>query len=193
MNINTPEFYSLIQNKIQELSGLKTPLFVAIDGRCASGKTTLASFLKETLACNVIPMDHFFLQPHMRTEERLQQPGGNVDYERFLNEVMLPLTAGQIFSYQPYNCHLKQFDAPIEVKPAHVTIIEGSYSCHPSLQEKYDYKIFLTTSYEEQLRRIANRNGKDSVTIFKEKWIPLEENYFHELNIKEHCDTCITT
>ncbi len=145
---------------------MKTPLFVAIDGRCASGKTTLASFLKETLACNVIPMDHFFLQPHMRTEERLQQPGGNVDYERFLNEVMLPLTAGQIFSYQPYNCHLKQFDAP---------------------------KIFLTTSYEEQLRRIANRNGKDSVTIFKEKWIPLEENYFHELNIKEHCDTCITT
>ena len=59
-------------------------------------------------------------------------------------------------------------------------------------EEKYDYKIFLTTSYEEQLRRIANRNRKDSVTIFKEKWIPLEEKYFKELNIPAHCDCYFT-
>ena len=59
------------------------PYIVAIDGRCASGKSTLAAYLKSALACSVIHMDHFFLQPHQRTEKRLREPGGNVDYERF--------------------------------------------------------------------------------------------------------------
>ena len=32
-------------------------------------------------------MDDYFLQPYQRTEERLAEPGGNVDYERFKEEI----------------------------------------------------------------------------------------------------------
>lgn len=195
MYFETDAIHSLIR-KISELSIDKARLLVAIDGRCASGKTTLAAKLKEAPWCNVIPvipMDHFFLQPHMRTKERLEQPGGNVDYERFLQEVLEPLSKGIEFSYRPYNCGTQQLDAPIRVLPAPVTIIEGSYSCHPALQKYYDYRIFLTTSYEEQLRRIGIRNGEDGVVAFKEKWIPLEETYFKELNIEKQCDITVTT
>lgn len=182
-----------IQKKIQELSASKDSLLIAIDGRCASGKTTLASYLEEALGCNVIPMDHFFLQPHMRTNERLSQPGGNVDYERFLAEVLIPLTKGEAFSYRPYDCHKQQLDDAVEITPASITVIEGSYSLHPTLQEYYDYRIFLTTAYENQLERITARNGSQALTAFKERWIPLEELYFQEMDISSQCDLKIIT
>lgn len=189
----TEKKFQILINKIKELSTHKTSLIIAIDGRCASGKTTLAACLKEQLDCNVIHMDQFFLQPHMRTPQRLAQPGGNVDYERFLTEVLIPLTKGKPFSYRPYNCKKQQLDEEIEVSPTAITIIEGSYSCHPFLHEYYDLRVFLTTHYEEQLRRIRERNGEASLEVFKEKWIPLEELYFNNLEIDKQCDICITT
>lgn len=78
---------------IKEKLRNKQPLIIAIDGRSASGKTTLAKELNELFLSEVIHMDDFFLQPEQRTEERLSEVGGNVDRERFLREVALPLKA----------------------------------------------------------------------------------------------------
>ena len=51
------------------------PVIVAIDGRCASGKTTLCSFIEQKTGYTVLYLDHFFLQLHQRTPQRLAQPG----------------------------------------------------------------------------------------------------------------------
>ena len=40
------------------------PFIVAIDGRCASGKTTVSKALSEALKATVVHMDDFFLRPH---------------------------------------------------------------------------------------------------------------------------------
>ena len=72
---------SCILGEISKLN--KSSVIIAIDGRCAAGKTYLASRIKEAVECNVIHMDYFFLRPEQRTSERLREPGGNVDYERF--------------------------------------------------------------------------------------------------------------
>ena len=66
----------------------KHPFLIAIDGMCGSGKTTLANYLAKELNASLFHMDDFFLQPHQRTPERLADPGGNVDYERFKAEVL---------------------------------------------------------------------------------------------------------
>ncbi|MBS6367782.1 MAG: hypothetical protein KH420_10635, partial [Clostridiales bacterium] len=63
------------------------PLTLAIDGRAAAGKTTLACQLQQHFGAAVIHMDDFFLPAELRTASRLQTPGGNVHYERFLQEV----------------------------------------------------------------------------------------------------------
>ena len=68
---------------------------LAIDGRCASGKTTIATELAHTLNADLIHMDDFFLRPEQRTPERLAIPGENIDHERFLTEVLEPLRAGK--------------------------------------------------------------------------------------------------
>ena len=71
---------------VKQIDGLLTQkdlIIVAIDGKCTSGKTTLASKLEQIYDCNVFHMDDFFLRPEQRTRSRFAGVGGNVDYERF--------------------------------------------------------------------------------------------------------------
>ncbi|MCD7844671.1 MAG: uridine kinase [Oscillospiraceae bacterium] len=159
-----------------------SPAVIAIDGRCAAGKTTLARRLGEALSCGVVHMDDFFLRPAQRTAQRLAEPGGNVDYERFLTTVLEPLCRGEAFSYQPYDCRSGTFRPPAFIKPAPITIVEGSYSCHPALWAHYHCRVFLTIDRAEQRRRISQRNGPEGLRVFQEKWIPLEERYFASLS-----------
>ena len=161
------------------------PIIVAIDGRCASGKTTLAKAITEQMDCNVIHMDDFFLRPEQRTANRLSTPGENIDHERFLEEVLIPLSKGLPVTYRPFDCHKMDFGEEILLIPKKFVIVEGSYSCHPSLRDYYDYTFFLTVSKDEQLQRIIDREGVEKAKIFKEKWIPLEEEYFKTLEVTE--------
>jgi uridine kinase len=178
----------IIESKIKLLLQEKRSILIAIDGRCAAGKTTLAARLQEQCECNVIHMDHFFLRPEQRTAERMNTPGGNVDHERFLKEVLLPLSRREPFSYRAYDCKIQELTEAIQIDLKPVNIIEGSYSCHPSLYKYYDLTVFLTIDEEEQMCRIQCRNGPKAATQFREKWIPLEEDYFSAYPIAEYCD-----
>ena len=82
-----------LYNRIDELSLQRKSIAIAIDGNSASGKSSLAALLKSKYFCTVIHMDDFFLRPVQRTPERLKEPGGNIDYERFVEEVIRPLKA----------------------------------------------------------------------------------------------------
>lgn len=179
-----------IQRAIQPLVKTGAPLRIAIDGRCAAGKTTIAAQLQNVFEYNVLHMDDFFLRPEQRTEERLRQPGGNVDWERFQEEILFPLRRDVPFSYQPYDCHTQMLKEPVKVEPKRLTIVEGSYSCHPELWNFYNLHIFLTISSEEQRRRIQCRNGEAALKIFQNKWIPLEEWYFEAFQIEQCCEFC---
>ena len=74
----------------------ESPVRLAIEGGSASGKTTLGKILTERYGCTVFHMDDFFLRSEQRTAARFAEPGGNVDRERFLAEVLLPLRRGEI-------------------------------------------------------------------------------------------------
>ncbi len=178
--------FSAITRRIREYE--TSSMLIAIDGRCASGKTTLAASLKQETGCNVIHMDHFFLRPEQRTKQRLEEPGGNVDYERFKKEVMIPLSRKEAFSYQIFDCSKMELSSFVQVNPNVITVIEGSYSCHPTLWDFYDLHVFLTIDSEKQLQRIRCRNGEKAVTQFANRWIPLEEKYFNAFQIQERCE-----
>ena len=182
--------YKPVLYKIDELFLDKGRLLIAIDGRCAAGKTSLAAFLKNTYKCNVIPMDHFFLRNEQRSTERLSEPGNNVDHERVLEEIMMPLMKHEDFVYRPYDCQKRDFGDAINVQSKRINVVEGSYSCHPELFDFYDLRIFLTISPEEQLSRIRERNGADHAEDFIRKWIPYEERYFAAFDIEKRCDFC---
>lgn len=165
----------------------KEQILVAIDGPCASGKTTLAESLSQHLACPVIHMDHFFLRPEQRTPDRLAEPGGNFDRERFTAEVLTPLREGKTFAYRPFVCSTMSLGEPITVERSPVILIEGSYSCHPDLRDVYDLRLFTSISPEEQEKRLLLREGEAKLAVFKAKWIPMEEAYFKGFDIASHC------
>ncbi len=184
------ELVEMIQREITHRKQNDSLLLVAIDGRCASGKTTLAKTLGEKIGCEVIHMDDFFLQPYQRTPERYNEVGGNVDYERFEKEVLIPLRKNGSCTYKCYDCSLQQLKDEVHVHARSIVIIEGSYSLHPRLCSYYDLKIFLDVDQKEQIERIKKRNGEDKLEVFLSTWIPLEEKYFDTYQVKEKCGLC---
>jgi len=180
--------YQPLFDRIEVLLATYPQVLIAIDGDCASGKTTLAAELKRAYDGNVIPMDHFFIRPEQRAEARLAAPGGNVDYERFLVEALTPLRAGAAFTYRPFDCKTGDFGAEIAVSTRPLNIVEGSYSLHPTLADAYHVKVFLRVSPDEQIRRIAARNGEKLLERFKTEWIPMEKRYFAAFDVENQCE-----
>ena len=176
-----------LRKKIDELLLQEKPVIVAIDGPCASGKSTLAAKLEREYDCNVLHLDDFFLRPEQRTAQRFAEPGGNVDYERFLEEVLLPLRDGNEFSYRPFDCSTFALTEPVTVVPKKLTIIEGSYSHHPYFGDCYDLRVFLIVDEQVQRQRILQRPAFLHRRFFEE-WIPMEQMYFTHFDIPQKCN-----
>ena len=179
---------ALYKELLERAGGKKRSARLAVDGRCAAGKTTLGLELASAWQAGLVHMDDFFPRPEQRTPERFATPGGNVDHERFLAEVLLPLSLGMPVSYRRFNCSDFSFSDPIVVPDTPVVIIEGSYACHPALRNYYDMRIFLDVDPEVQKARIIQREGPARWPDFEQKWIPREEAYFKGCAVRECCE-----
>ena len=172
--------YPAIKEQIDALLRRQAMVLVAIDGPCTSGKTTLAARLAADYACNLFHMDDFFLRPEQRTPERFAEIGGNIDYERFREELLIPLQKGLPFSYRPFDCSTFSLADPVAVTPRQLNIIEGTYSHHPYFADPYHLKILLTVTPECQRERILQRPAFLHRRFF-DQWIPMENRYFEQL------------
>ncbi len=169
------------------------PVLVAVDGRCASGKSTFARRVSQLFSCNVFHMDDFFLPPEKRTSERLAAPGGNVDYERAATELFSPLSRGEDIELRAFDCATDAMRPPVPVPFRRLNLIEGSYALHPALAGYSQLHLFFTCTPQVQLSRLALREEPESLQNFQERWIPLEEAYFQGLSIKNQCDIVVDT
>lgn len=62
-----------IKQIIEEIESIKQDyIVIAIDGRCASGKTTLAEKLAQYFHANVFHMDDYFLRKEQRKKDYLK-------------------------------------------------------------------------------------------------------------------------
>lgn len=181
-----------ILEKINAIHTTKSHGVIAIDGRAGSGKTTLANKLSHLLNAELICMDDFFLPLKLRTKERLQSAGGNIHYERFLEQVLPYLTSHTPFTYPCFDCSIMNYSQEKQIQNTGWCIVEGSYSHHPLFQRYADITIFIDISKELQMKRILQRNGEKMAELFETKWIPMEETYFQEFKIKENSDFTIT-
>ena len=168
------------------------PAFVAIDGRCGSGKTGLAALIAALFPCNILHTDDFYLPMDRRPENWEKLPAGNMDLSRFLKEALLPAKRGGTVLYRPYDCSTGTYREEIMLSPKLLTVAEGSYSLHPDLADQYDMKLFLTCSPEEQMRRIRAREGAYA-EVFRTRWIPMEERYYLAFGIGQGCTMTIDT
>ena len=168
------------------------PVLLAVDGRCGSGKTGLALLMQQVLGAQVVHMDDFFLPPDRRAADWETQPAGNMDLARLAREVLDPLRAGQAAVYRPFSCQSGQLGDQTTLRPAPLTVIEGSYSLHPSLAARYDLGLFLTCPPETQADRLRAREGAH-FAAFEARWIPFEERYFARCGVQEAASLVIDT
>ena len=180
------EIVSQLRPHIAQLLAKGRPVVIAIEGNCTAGKTTLAAALEKEYDCNVFHMDDFFLRPEQRTAERYAQAGGNVDYERFREEVLDKLKTGRPFAYRPFDCSTFTLSEEIAVQPKQLTVVEGTYCLHPYFGDVYDLKIFMDISEALQAERVRQRPAFLHDRFFG-TWIPMEKIYFDHYRIRQKC------
>ena len=169
------------------------PLVLALDGRCGSGKTTLAGVLAKQFPASVIlRTDDFYLPPAQRAHGWEQTPCANMDLVRLRDEALRPAYAGQPVQYRAYSCREGAYQPAQELAAQPLVILEGSYSHHPLLAGYETLRVFVTCSKDEQTRRLQAREG-DRYADFAARWIPLEEGYFAKYRIEETADFVVDT
>lgn len=176
-----------ILSAIEQAMEQNSHVRVAIDGPCASGKSTLGQALADIYCCPLIHMDDFFLRPEQRTQTQLAQPGGNVDHARFSREVLAPLLENEPARYRPWRCHSGEFGPEIVVRPGPLMVVEGSYSLRPDLRDAYTLRIWVEAPWEVRRQRLLERCGSEGLARFESIWIPLENRYFSACQVKQCC------
>lgn len=167
---------------------------IAIDGGSGTGKSTLAQKLSEIFPASVVHMDDFFLQNFQRTPERLSEPGGNVDYERFEKQVVSKLDKKASFSYDVFDCAKGSLCGKRKIAPNPLLIVEGAYAMHPRWStDLFDLSIFLSADLSTRLTRIETRNGSFMRKRFESEWIPKENRYFSTFSVPEKASLILDT
>ncbi|HOW37283.1 MAG TPA: hypothetical protein P5154_05240 [Candidatus Izemoplasmatales bacterium] len=140
-------------------------------------------------------MDDFFLPKSRVTPERLAEVGGNIDYERFAEEVVTPWTKSLPIRYRRFDCGDQVFSNPIELSPTHLLVVEGVYSLHPLFRPMMDLKVMVTVNPWKKALRILLRNGSNWRLTLKHlsRWIPLENRYFRVEKLSESVDRIVRT
>lgn len=169
------------------------PFVAAVDGRCASGKTTLALRLGKELSAPVIHMDDFYLPFALRTPMRLRRPGGHMDFERLEKEILAPVLRGEEVLYRAYDPHMDAWGTEMKIPPQKFYIVEGTYALLPELKAYYGYKIFLTVNKQTQRARLLEREGEEKLAAFLTRWIPAEEAYFSACQPRSCADAAFDT
>ena len=188
-----------ILGRMEDAKKNNRKLLLVIDGKCGSGKTTLSESLSERYGCNVFHIDDFYLPIVMQTPEVMKEPGGNINYDRFISEIMAPLTSDSAVVYRPFLCMEQEYAPGVSLKKTGVNVIEGTYSCHPVLREIYakltDWEVvtlFMDIDDANQRDRVRKRVGEQRFKLFEEKWIPREREYFSAYSLMEYCDYSIS-
>ena len=173
--------------KAHKAEGAGDKFIVAIDGRCGSGKTSMADLLGRIYNCEVLHTDDFYLPFAEREENWKEIPAGNMDLKAIREAV-----EKRLMSESSGTGMVTRRDVSQRTCPCDALILEGSYAHHPDLRDLYDLTVFLTCDEAAQEARLKPREG-ENYGSFKEIWIPMEERYFAAFSVQDAADVVVDT
>ena len=183
-----------LQSAVEAIIARDGRALVALDGMVASGKTTLAGELSQSIdRCAVVHMDDFFLTQEKRTREHYERTLAWADVARVRDEVLVPLRRGEDVVYRPYVHHPEpRFLPPVCIaKGTRAVIVEGAYALNPALFPFYNLRVLMCVSPATQRERILRRNGQAMLSRFLSEWIPMENRHIDAYALLSRADMII--
>jgi uridine kinase len=136
-------------------------VLIGIGGHGAAGKTTLAKSIPGAV---VVSTDEFWT-------------GSGFALERVKTDVLDPLRAGFVASYESWNWATKTPNGLRHIEPSGVVIVEGVCALHEMLRKAYDLKVWVETPRETCLDRAILRDGESQREQWENVWMPNEDAY----------------
>mgnify|MGYP004636685869 CR=1 FL=1 len=147
--------YDELFGKMEELRGTYNAFAVAIDGMAGAGKTTLAAYLSKKYGAPVVHLDDFRLPPAERPKGWETIPGGDVDFERFEEEIVAPWMEKRPLVYTTVDPVTGEMLDRRALPDGQMFLFEGTYIMHPMIRDFFDLRLFVRVGAEEQARRLA--------------------------------------
>lgn len=184
------------------------PLRVAVDGRPASGKTTLANELAHLLGdrgCHVIQatIDEFMYPKALRYRRGIDSPEAcyedSFDFDALHRALLNPLGPGgsRRFQQATYDRRADRVlplrmttTAPVNA----VLLFDGVFLMRPELNDSWDVRILVTASFDETLKRARLRDAVSLGSVerveerFRTRYLPSQARYFDSVRPTEVAD-----
>jgi uridine kinase len=180
------------------------PVRVAIDGRSAAGKTTLADALAEAVraasARTVIraELDGFMKLVADRDAYPYDSPESYYldawDYPAIRAALLTPLGTDGDRRYRT-----APLDAPRVAPDDAILLADGVFLQRPELDRFWDLRIYLDVGLEESLRRGVDRDqhwmggAAEAERRYRTKYLPGEQRYLAEVRPRERAQIVVDT
>lgn len=161
--------YEELIDTIEELRKTYNAFAVAIDGMTSAGKTTLAAHLSKKYGAPVIHLSDFLLPKTERKAGWEDTPAGEVDFERFDEEIVTPWMEKKPLVYSVVDPASGELIERRALPDGQMFLIEGTYCLHPCIRDFYDLRLFLRIDAAEQTRRLtAGGKTPDTAALARE-------------------------
>ncbi len=193
---------NLVSEVIQQIVSVDRSRFttlVAVDGEGGAGKTILASALAGALEAigrcvEIVHFDDFFLPSALRPSgQGVEKPiGGDFDWQRLRDEVLIPLRGERTASYARYDWNEDALAEIRKILSGAIVIVEGIYSSRKELAPLYDLRVWVDCPRHLRLSRGIARDGEASRAQWELDWMPSEDRYLNEHRPYETADMVVS-
>jgi len=139
---------------------------IAIDGRSASGKSTLGSLLADSNDVALIQMDDFYRVIDPQERERLTPEEGVAkyfDWQRLRDDALGPLVTGKRATYNLCDWERDALGAVATLDPRPIVVVEGVYAARRERRDMSNLIVAVHTSRSRGEARQAAPNQSPSV------------------------------
>jgi uridine kinase len=174
------------------LAVMPAPVLVALDGRSAAGKSTLAQQVAARTAALAIDGDDFYRggnDAFWRARSPAEKVDLVIDWRR-QRALLTKLRQGEPARWQPYDWEADdgRLGAEVQVGPAAVVLLDGAYSARPELADLFALRALLNVPRPVRRERLLRREGEPYRAEWEARWAEAEDLYFERLMPPESFD-----